>query len=132
MKFDFWNYLMKDQDPLDKLNKYAIMLAEMGFKPIRYGYEMEHEYALPENLGMMIKVVYRVDLLSNSEEEQIRVTVKMAPLSYSGVWGEENIEFYNAYCKDDATDEEFKCVILQTQAVVETKLKHILHLERIA
>ena len=129
MKFNFMNHIMRDQAPLDK---YAIMLAEMGFKPIRYGYETEHEYALPENLGMMVKVVYRIDLLSNSEEEQIRVDVKMAPLSYSGAWGEENMEFYWSFCKPDATDEELKCVILQTQATVETKLKHILHLERIA
>lgn len=129
MKFDFWKFIKKDQAPLDK---YAVMLAEMGFKAIRYGYETEHEYALPECIGLTVKVVYRVDLLSNSEEEQIRVDVKMAPLSYSGVWGEENMEFYWAFCKTDATDEELKCVILQTQAVVETKLKHILHLERIA
>ena len=129
MKFNFDEYIKKDQA---MLNKYAIMLAEMNFKPIRYGYETDHEYALPENLGMMVKVVYRVDWLSSNVEEKIRVNVKMAPLSYSGFWGEENIEFYDAYCKDDSTADELKCVILQTQAVVETKLKHILHLERIA
>ena len=129
MRFDFMNYVLRDQAPLDK---YSVMLAEMGFKPVKYMYEMEQEYALPECIGLTVKVLYDIELLSNSNEDKIRINVKMAPLSYSGIWGEDTIEFYNSYCKDDVTDEELRCVILQTQAIVETKLKHILHLERIA
>ena len=129
MKFDFWKFIKKDQDPLDK---YAVMLAEMGFKPVRYMYELEQEYALPDCLWQTVKVLYDIEVLSNKYEEQIRVDVKMVPLSYSGAWGEDYIEFFWAFCKTDATDDELKSVILQTQATVETKLKHILRLERIA
>ena len=69
---------------------------------------------------------------SNGKERKIELEVSMANLSYGSDFLGYRIGILKQHFDFDIKEQLLEGIIMEAQAIVETKLKHILHLERIA
>jgi len=124
------NYDNTDDD--HPLKNYEPMLFKMGFEDLEYVYEMTEEYACPECLGIAVKVMYDLCHWHKGKERKIQLEVSIANLSYVSDYLGYRIGILKQHFDFDIKEQLLKGIIMETQATVETKLKHILRLERIA